>query len=627
VRVEKYVGAKKRKNSLLSLHMKTILLGFDSFDPVIFEEMVSQNKLSHLQKFLEMGGYARLEVCSPPQTEVSWTSIATGADPGGHGVFDFVHRDPASYMPYVSILPMRKSALGEQFIPPYTAKTFFEEATELGYPATALWWPAMFPARPELPVMTLPGLGTPDIRGQLGVGTLFSTEVEKKEKTKVVRLETAGKGHFRALLPGPQVQSRSGPAETTLPVSIDVLDEDTARITIGDQQLQLRKGEWSEIIELRFKAGMLFNAHAITRVILTHLNDVVRFYTLPLQIHPLHSIWHYSSSRSFAKNLWDKVGPYLTLGWPQDTTGLEEGCITDNQFLDLCQMIFERRKQIFFYLMKDFHEGVLAGVFDCLDRVQHMFFRDRSDVAKEWYQRLDDFVGEVQREMSSWDGKHRFLVLSDHGFSPFMQKIHLNRWLLDHGYLALKDGIADGDLSNVEWSKTKAYAVGLNSIYLNILGREGQGTVSADTVESLLTNIKEQLSVWKDADGNPIIHKIRMKHEIYSGPYTRFGPDLMVGYASGYRASPETGLGKIPEKVIEPNHDHWGADHCMDAEVVPGVIFANRDLRDFAGISFHDIPFLAIGKHLDQSQLKPPSQMDRQGQKDVEERLKGLGYL
>ncbi|HEU0295889.1 MAG TPA: alkaline phosphatase family protein [Anaerolineales bacterium] len=607
--------------------MKTIILGFDSFDPTVFEEMASQDEVPHLQEFLEMGGYSRLEVCSPPQTEVSWTSIATGVDPGGHGIFDFVHRDPGSYMPYVSILPTRKNALGEQFVPPYTARTLFEEAAALGYPATALWWPAMFPARPELPVMTLPGLGTPDIRGQLGVGMLFSTEDERKEKTKVLRLEQAGRGHFKSVLPGPQVQSRSGPVEASLPLSIEILDEERARVTLGNRQLQLRLGEWSEIVELRFKVGMFFTAHAITRLILTHVHGMVRLYTLPLQIHPLHSIWHYSSSGSFAKNLWKEVGPYLTLGWPQDTTGLEERCITDNQFLDLCQLIFERRKQIFFYLMKDFREGVLGGVFDCLDRVQHMFFRERPDIAQDWYRQLDQFVGEVQERTATWDEKYRFLVLSDHGFSPFLQKVHLNRWLLTHGYLALKDGEAQGDLSSVDWNRTRAYAVGLNSIYLNVQGREGQGIVNAESVESLLTDIKEQLSDWKDANGNFVVHKIRMKHEIYSGPYTRLGPDLLVGYASGYRASPETGLGKIPEKLIAANHDHWGADHCMDAEIVPGVIFANRDLRDFAGISFRDIPFLAIGKHLDQSHLKPPSQRDFHGQKDLEEQLKGLGYL
>src|SRR5215207_6141345 len=202
--------------------MKTLILGFDSFDPAVFEEMAGKNQLPNFEKYIQQGGYSRLEVCSPPQTEVSWTSIATGADPGGHGIFDFVHRDPATYTPYVSILPMRKSALGEQFVPPYTAKTFFEEAASLGYPATALWWPAMFPARPELPVMTLPGLGTPDIRGQLGVGTLFSSEDETKKKSAVVKLVSVGKDRYKADLPGPRAQRREGPRTFSVPVSVDI---------------------------------------------------------------------------------------------------------------------------------------------------------------------------------------------------------------------------------------------------------------------------------------------------------------------------------------------------------------------------------------------------------------------
>jgi predicted AlkP superfamily phosphohydrolase/phosphomutase len=607
--------------------MKTLILGFDSFDPAIFEEMAGQNQLPNLEKFTQQQGYSRLEVCSPPQTEVSWTSIATGVDPGGHGIFDFVHRDPATYLPYVSILPTRKNALGEQFISPYTAKTFFEEASELGYPATALWWPAMFPARPELPVMTIPGLGTPDIRGQLGVGTLLSTEAEEKKKVRVVKLEPVGKDRYKADLPGPQTSGKSGPQTITVPLILDVLEEHQAKLSLGETSLQLRVGEWSPILELKFKAGFLLTVHAITRVILTILDGVVRVYALPLQIHPLHSTWHYSSSGSFAKQLWNNVGPFLTLGWPQDTTGLEEGCITDEQFLDLCQEIFEQRIRILNYLMGNFREGVLASIFDCLDRVQHMFYQNRQDVVRDWYQRLDAFVGDVQARVSSWNDKHRFLVMSDHGFSDFRHKVHLNRWLLENGYLRFSNGATSGDLTDVAWERTRAYSVGLNSIYLNIQGREGKGSVPADAIENALAEIKDKLLDWKDASGKAIIERVRLKHETFSGPYTRFGPDLVVGYAAGYRASAETGLGKIPEAILEPNHDHWGADHCMDADIVPGVIFANRDLRDFGSISFRDIPFLAIGKHLDQSQIKPPSQLDRQGQKDVEERLKGLGYL
>jgi predicted AlkP superfamily phosphohydrolase/phosphomutase len=605
--------------------MKTLILGFDSFDPAVFEEMAGQNQLPNLQKLSQQGGYARLEVCSPPQTEVSWTSIATGLDPGGHGIFDFVHRDPASYTPYVSILPTRSGAVGEQFVPPYTARTFFEEAADLGYPSTALWWPAMFPARPALPVNTLPGLGTPDIRGQLGVGTLLTTEDEALKKTTVVKLIEAGKNRFNASLPGPQVPGREGPRTISLPLTIEVIDPSSARLTLDHQQLDLRLGEWSEILELRFKAGMLVNVHAITRFIATRLSGVIRVYALPLQIHPLHSPWHYASSASFSKKLWKDVGPYLTLGWPQDTTGLEEGCITDDQFLDLCRSIFDRRIQILRYLMKDFQEGVLAAIFDDLDRVQHMFFHDRLDVVQDWYRRLDQFVGEVSARVAQRPGKYRYLILSDHGFSDFRNKVHLNRWLLDNGYLFIKNG--GDDLRGVDWKKTAAYAVGLNSIYLNVAGREGQGIVSAEEIENLLSQIKSRLLDWRDANETPVIKRIRLKHETYSGPYTRFGPDLVVGYAPGYRASAETGLGKIPGAALEPNTDHWGADHCMDAEVVPGVIFANRDLRDFGTISFRDIPFLAIGKHLDPSNLKPPSQAAGEGQKDVEERLKGLGYL
>ena len=605
--------------------MKTLILGFDSFDPAVFETLAGQNQLPNLEKFSQGGGYSKLEVCSPPQTEVSWTSIATGADPGGHGIFDFVHRDPSSYTPYVSILPMRKGAVGEQFVPPYTAKTFFEEAADMGYPATALWWPAMFPARPALPVNTLPGLGTPDIRGQLGVGTLLTTEAEQLKKTSVVRLSPEGKNRFMASLPGPQTSGRDGPRTISVPVKLDVIDQASARLTIDGQSLALHLGQWSDIVALRFKAGLLLNVHVITRFILTSLDGIVQVYCLPLQIHPLHSLWHYASSTSFSGKLWKEVGPYLTLGWPQDTTGLEDGCITDDQFLELCKSIFDRRIQILYYLMKDFREGVLAAIFDDLDRVQHMFFHNRMDVVQDWYRRLDQFVGDVSSRVEGWNGKYRYLILSDHGFSNFGKKVHLNRWLADNGYLSLKNG--GGDLNGVDWNKTRAYAVGLNSIYLNVAGREGYGIVSAEEVEPLLTEIKSQLSEWQDADQQVIIQKIRLKHETYSGPYTRFGPDLVVGYASGYRASAETGLGKVPSISLEPNTDHWGADHCMDSDVVPGVIFANRDLRDFGGISFRDIPFLAIGKHLDQSNLKPPSQATGEGQKDLEERLKGLGYL
>jgi predicted AlkP superfamily phosphohydrolase/phosphomutase len=608
--------------------MRTIIVGFDSFDPATFERLQAAGKMPNLSTFVNQGGYSRLEVCSPPQTEVSWTSIATGVDPGSHGIFDFVHRDPQTYTPYVSLLPTKQSILGEQFLPPYTTKTLFHEAAEMGYPATALWWPALFPARPDLPVATIPGLGTPDIRGQLGVGIYLTTRPQEKKKVQVIGLEPSSLGTFKATLEGPKVKTKDGMRPAVLPVTVEIADKNSGTLTIGNQRIQLSTGEWSQIIELKFQAGFAFSVQAVTQAILTEAGDKVNLYILPLQIHPLHALWLYATPASLVKDSWKTAGPFLTLGWPQDTNALEDGCITDEQFLSLCDSIFSSRKRIFFNQLDKFREGVLAGIFDCLDRVQHMFLRTKPEIVEQWYIKLDEFVGEVQVRIDKLGlEKVRFLILSDHGFNTFEQKVHLNHWLVENGYMTLSRQTETPDLHDVVWGRTRAYALGLNSIYLNIVNREGQGTVQMEDIEDLLMEIKSKLLAWKTGDGRQIISRVLLKHEAFTGPYARLGPDLVVGYAPGFRASSETGLGKSASSSLVTNQDHWGADHCIDSTKVPAVLFANRDLKNMPGLSFRDIPYLALGKHLDQSYIKPPSQTGSRGQKDLEERLKGLGYL
>ena len=186
--------------------MRTLILGLDAFDPILFEDLHSKGQTPHLSSIVEMDGYSRFEVVNPPQSEVSWTSIATGLNPGEHGMFDFVHRDPQTYGLQVSLLPMGRGLGGVQFLHPIQAKTIFDIATERGYPAASVWWPATFPARPESPVRTLPGLGTPDIQGRMGVGSCFSTAFQtegRMGKTPVYPLKSGPRGSLRAELPGP----------------------------------------------------------------------------------------------------------------------------------------------------------------------------------------------------------------------------------------------------------------------------------------------------------------------------------------------------------------------------------------------------------------------------------------
>jgi predicted AlkP superfamily phosphohydrolase/phosphomutase len=612
--------------------MRTIILGFDAFDPSIFERLLETGRMPNLAEFTETDGYARLRISNPAQTEVSWTSIATGQDPGGHGIFDFVHRDPATYAPHVSLLSTKKGVGGTQFVPPFNATTIFDQAVREGYPATALFWPAMFPARYESPVRTIPGLGTPDILGKLGVGTEYRSEPggdENGRKTPLRALSAVGNGRYAGQFVGPSRQKRDGVAETSLPFELRLDGDSGGSLQVAGQEVHLEPGQWSPILELSFKVGLLFKVRALTRVILTATEPDVRLYSLPLQIHPLHSPWRYATPKDFVRRSWRVGGRFLSLGWPQDTTGLEEGCISDGQFLDLCESIFETRERIFMHHLSGFQEGLLAGVFDSMDRVQHMFLRDRPDLVEGWYVKLDGLVGRVRDALGVSDsGATHILVMSDHGFRPFEHKVHLNRWLIEKGYLRPREGQSSISKDNVDWSHSQAYAFGLNSLYLNLQGREGHGSMRPDQAGVILGKLRDDLLAWEGLDGSKVVGEVATREQALSGPMAEYGPDLLVGYAPGYRASSQTGMGAWGRETLEANRDHWGADHCIDPRAVPGVLFSSRGLGGLNQPSFRDIPELVTGTALESSRDgAPPPSYSEEDQEVVEERLRSLGYF
>ena len=598
--------------------MRTLIIGLDAFDPAFFEKLHSQGKTPHLRKLLEAGGYSRFRVSDPPQSEVSWTSIATGMNPGGHGMFDFVHRNPANYSLQVSLLPTQKNLLGLQFVPPYNAQTIFDEAVEDGYPATSMWWPATFPAKQASPVQTIPGLGTPDILGRLGVGTYFSVEelpANTERKTAVRSLIKKGATRFSGTLEGPAKKNGT----VNIDFELDINDA-TAMLHVAKQKVLLKLGEWGEIVELPFSVGFGMTIKAISRAILTSLNPL-SVYFLPLQLHPLGSPWPYATPKNFIQDQWKKNGPFLTLGWPQDTTALNEELINDEQFLKLCEMIDAERERALNHSLDSFDEGLLACVFDSLDRVQHMFFKGREDVIEAWYIRLDAMIGRIMARAAR--KKTKVIIVSDHGFGRFDYKVHLNQWLAERGYL--KTTNASFDLRAVDWSQTQAYALGLNSLYLNLAGREGQGIVSDAT--QTLAKLKEDLLQWKGPNGEAVVQSALIRDEVFQGPLAAYGPDIFIGYRPPYRGSAETGLGQWRSEAIEKNTEHWEADHCFDSRAVPGVLFSNEGLGNFSSPSYRDIPALTIGKDLKTQASAPPPKYSDEDQDEIEKRLKDLGYL
>jgi predicted AlkP superfamily phosphohydrolase/phosphomutase len=614
--------------------MRVVLLGLDAFDPNIFERLYEQGRLPNLGRYVAAEGYSCFTVPNPPQSEVSWTSIATGLNPGGHGLYDFVHRDPVTYALDVSLLPTKRSFGGTRFAPPFTARTIFDQAVQLGYPATALWWPAMFPARVQSPVRTLPGLGTPDILGRLGVGTCYTTNKDLahdgKRKTPVITLAACGGNRYKAGLVGP-MRKKGGRSEASIEsFELELTGKQSANLIVGKRRIELKLGQWSPIIEVTFTMGLLFSVRALTRLILTGVHPYVNLYALPLQLHPERTPWPYGTPPAFVKQIWKACGPFLTLGWPQDTTGLEEKFINEDQFLELCRSIFDARVCVLMHQLDQFHEGIVASVFDTLDRVQHMYWRDRPDVVEQWYERLDALVGQVTKLLDSRGllDSTRLVIVSDHGFTNFDYKVHLNRWLIDNGYLAPLEKTNSGSLKQVDWSKSRAYAVGLNSIYLNLAGREGNGIVLETDQDTLFNALCTELERWRGPDGRAVVQRVYRRQDAFDGPLVKYSPDIVVGYSPGYRGSQQTGLGMWESESLEVNGDHWSADHCVDAASVPGVIFSNFGLKDYPRPSYRDIPSITIESTPDSTgSAPPPEPMTNEDERIIEERLRSLGYL
>jgi predicted AlkP superfamily phosphohydrolase/phosphomutase len=217
--------------------------------------------------------------------------------------------------------------------------------------------------------------------------------------------------------------------------------------------------------------------------------------------------------------------------------------------------------------------------------------------------------------------------VSDHGFGPFRYKVNLNRWLIEQGFLTTNGSSGSGDLDSVDWIKSQAYAIGLNSIYVNLKGREKEGIVDLSERDNFVKSLCDLLEAWRGPDGTNIVKSAKPNSEVFNGPYSEFGPDILVGYSPGYRGSAKTGMGEWGVETLEENEDRWSSDHCFCAESVPGVLFSNQGLIDFAQPSFSDVPMLVLNKEVTHSgSITPPSFSD-EDQETVNERLKELGYL
>ena len=601
--------AKVARRTGKPLVKRVVILGLDGLDPVLVRRWMREGHLPHLAKLAETGCFHNLATTFPSMSPVAWSSFATGVDASKHNIFDFLSRDLRSHMPVLSSTDIRAAEkvlrIGRYEIPLSTppirflrrSKSFWKILGEHYVPCHVLRVPITFPPEKVPNGALLSAMCVPDLRGTQGSFTFYTTDPQRGsafEGGTIIRVERRG-DRIEGEISGPPNPITRAHETLTIPfqVAIDAAAE-RARITIGKQTITLGKQEFSDWIRLEFRPGLGQKIRGIARFRVMSFSPHFELYLTPINLDPESPPMPISYPGFFGQYLARLSGSFATLGLAEDTWALNERVIDEETFLDYTWKIHEERERMWFNSLRKNKQGLNVVVFDATDRMQHMFFRylDADHPANagkdterhknalfDLYRRADDLVGRTLDTIGD-DPRTAFFVLSDHGFKPFKRGINLNSWFLQNGYLASRNGNVGRYFDGVDWSRTKAYAFGLGGIYLNVKGRETGGIVDPhEEYRTVKRELVEKLSGLPDPQtGRPGILRVYDSAEIFQGPYRPGGPDLIVGYNVGYRASWDGAVGAADQVIYEDNVRTWSGDHCIDPFTVPGVFFSNRKI-------------------------------------------------
>lgn len=603
---------------------KVLVLGIDGLDPKLLQKFSEQGVLPNFSQLMTSGGFKPLQTSMPPLSPVAWSSFITGMDPGGHGIFDFIHRHPESMEPFLSMseaLPATHTVkIGKWVIPLSSPKinnlrkgvAFWEILERQGVPTTVFRIPANFPPV-DAGGKSLSGMGTPDILGTPGTFSYYTNRAVKNERDitggNVYYVEVKD-NHLSAQLHGPRnsyrrekkKQKRRRSKNKVEYVNPDMtLDFDVyldpqraiAKIVAGERQFILKEGEWSPWIRIDFEAiPMAVSVSATARFYLKQMRPDFKLYVSPLQINPEDPAMPISTPSDFSCELFDVLGYFYTQELPEDTKAHSGGILTGAEFWSQSQIVYEERRKALDYVLENLEDGFTFFYFSSVDQGCHMLWRyfdskhpgyqDDAQLKtgiRQLYINLDEAVGAA---VEACDENTTLIVMSDHGFCPFYWGVNLNTWLLQNGYVTLKNPARQGRLpyfSNVNWSKTTAYALGLNGLYVNLKGREKNGVVTQANRQQLLDKLEADLLAMRDprTDQNVVTLVLQTQRD-FQGPHVAIGPDIIVGYNWGYRTSWKSPLGEFPKKIFEDNMDPWSGDHSVDYRHVPGVLLSNRKI-------------------------------------------------
>ncbi|MGA9797652.1 MAG: alkaline phosphatase family protein [Terriglobales bacterium] len=576
-----------------------IVIGLDGLEPGIVEAMLERGDLPNLARIRQAGSYSHLKTTYPAQTPVAWSSFVTGANPGAHGIFDFICRDPQTYLPDVALTRFErpKNMLAQpRVVNRRKGVPLWQTLSAAGIPSTVLRCPCTFP--PEgLQGRMLAGVGVPDVRGSQSKGTFYTQDraAVAQENEQLIFLDSGEELTTRVI--GPRNTKPPG-SDTSCEVRVQV-DKSARKLTIhtggSPAKIEVPEKGWSEWVRFKFKFSMLQSITGIARFYVRQIEPHLEFYLSAVNFDPAAPMFPVSAPVDYARELADKIGLFSTLGMAEDHNGLNNGRLDEAAYLQQCELVLSERERTMRFELDRFSEGFFFMLFDTPDRVQHMLwrFRDRGhpgfepDLSpelatkiEEQYSRCDALLSPV---LDKVDENTLLIVLSDHGFGTFRRAFDTNTWLWQNGLLALKDSRKPGEdlgdgFASVDWSKTYAYAVGLGGIYLNLKGRESMGILEEGSEADRVRHaIQTGLAEFPDTQTQrAAIRGVSRREELYSGAFVENSPDLLVNFHRGFRVSWQSAVGGFANSVLKDNLRRWSGDHIVDPESVPGILFMNR---------------------------------------------------
>lgn len=591
---------------------KVIILGFDGMDPHLVNTWVKQGKLPAFAKLRSQGSFKPLGTSNPPQSPVAWSNFITGMNPGGHGIFDFLHRDPETYFPMSSAAEIagdqKTISIGNLVFPISGGevkqlrhgKAFWQILEEHNIPATIFKMPSNYPPA-KTKQRTLSGMGTPCMLGSAGgIFNYYTTEVAELNEDigggRIHEVYMIG-NQVEAKLPGPDNTFKKDKPEITIDFKVYVDPEyPVAKIVIQDQEFILNEGEWSDWKKVRYGLIPTQGVNGICLFYLKQVRPEFKLYVSPINIDPAAAALPISTPKSYSEELEKKFGSFYTQGLPADYAALTNNILDEEEFLHQDDIVLNERKEMFEYELSRFDSGLLFYYFSSTDQRQHMFWHhldkehpiyDKT-IAEKYGNTIENIYRSadeiLDKTMQKVDKDTIILAMSDHGFTPFRREFNANTWLKQNGYFNLINewkGEENVFFTNTDWSRTKAYALGLNSIYINERGRESEGIIpSGKEKDTLVREIAHKLENFKDPDTgmNPVLRAAVTK-DIYQGEYTSQAPDIIIGYNLGYRVSWGTPTGKAPNNIFKDNTDKWSGDHCVAPEIAPGILFTNQEIK------------------------------------------------